>query len=62
MNKHNLWMIIGCGIPLLFLFIAPMLGLNSSITLFLFLIAMFACHIMMIGHHRKGSEHKDHQH
>ena len=61
MNKHSIWMIIGCGIPLLLLFIAPMLGLNNSITLFLFIIAMFACHILMIGHHRKGSGHKDPQ-
>jgi Flp pilus assembly protein TadB len=62
MSKHNFWMIIGCAIPLLLLFIAPLLGLNNSITLFFFIIAMFACHIMMIGHHRKGHEHMDHQH
>ena len=62
MDKHTLWMIIGCGVPLLLLFFAPLLGLSSSITIFLFVVAMFACHILMIGHHRKGSEHQDHKH
>jgi|AntRauTorcE11897_2_1112592.scaffolds.fasta_scaffold23728_3 hypothetical protein len=40
MNKHNFWMIIGCGIPLLLLFIVPLLGLDSSITLFIFVVAL----------------------
>ncbi|MCW9706535.1 hypothetical protein [Fodinibius salsisoli] len=62
MSKHTLWMIIGCGVPLLLLFFAPMLGLSSNITIFLFVVAMFACHILMIGHHRRGSKHQDHQH
>lgn len=62
MDKHTFWMIIGCGIPLLLLFFAPLLELNSSITILLFVITMFACHILMIGHHRKGSGHRDHQH
>ncbi|SMO89675.1 hypothetical protein [Fodinibius sediminis] len=61
MSKHTLWMIIGCGVPLLLLFFAPLLGLSSSLTFFLFVAAMFACHILMIGHHRKGSGHQHHQ-
>ncbi|PAU94269.1 hypothetical protein CK503_08645 [Aliifodinibius salipaludis] len=62
MSKHTLWMIIGCGIPLLLLFFAPFLGLNSNVTFFLFIVAMFLCHILMIGHHHKGSDHDVPQH
>jgi hypothetical protein len=62
MSKHTIWMIIGCGVPLLLLFFAPMLGLGSGLTFFLFFVAMFACHFLMIGHHQKGSEHENHQH
>ncbi|MAL19386.1 MAG: hypothetical protein CL670_04365 [Balneola sp.] len=56
MNKYILWMIIGCGAVFLFLFIAPALGLNKGIATALAIVAMLACHILMIGHHRKGSE------
>lgn len=61
MSKHTLWAIIGCGVPLLLLFFAPLLGLSSNITIFLFVVAIFACHILMIDHHRKGSGHENHQ-
>lgn len=55
MNKHTIWMIIGCGLPLLLIFLAPALGINSNISLFIFIIAMFACHLMMP--HHGGHEH-----
>lgn len=55
-------MIIGCGLPLLLLFFGPFLGLSSNITFFLFVTAMFACHILMMGHHRKGAGHQHHDH
>lgn len=54
-------MIIGCGSVFLFLFIAPSLGLNKGITTIIAIVAMFACHILMFGHHRKGAGHQDHQ-
>ena len=53
-------MIIGCGVPLLLLFFAPMLGLGSGLTFFLFFLSMFTCHFLMIGHHGKESEHENH--
>ncbi|MAO66087.1 MAG: hypothetical protein CL666_13915 [Balneola sp.] len=62
MNKHILWMIIGCGAVFLFLFIAPSLGLNKGITTALAIVAMLACHLLMANHHRKGSKHQGHQH
>ncbi len=40
-------MIIGCGLPLLLLFLAPVIGLSSNIAIFIFIIAMFACHLLM---------------
>lgn len=48
--KHNLWMIIGNGLPLLLIFFAPALGLDSGTSLFIFMIAMFACHLFMPMH------------
>lgn len=62
MNRHILGMIIGCGVPLLLLFVAPSIGMSSNVTLFLFIVAMFACHLFMIRHHRKGPGDTGHHH
>ena len=64
MKKHILWMIIGCGLPLLLIFFAPALGISSSTSLFIFILAMFACHLLMPMHggHKHshgGSAHND---
>ncbi|WP_141691572.1 hypothetical protein [Rhodohalobacter halophilus] len=62
MSKHTFWMIIGCGLPLLLLFLAPVIGLSSNITIFIFIIAMFASHLLMAKHHghdaNKLNQHK----
>lgn len=57
MKKHILWMIIGCGLPLLLIFFAPALGINNSISTFVFIVAMFACHLLMPMHHHGGHKH-----
>ena len=62
MSKHMIWMIIGCTIPLLLIFLAPALGLGGDWGLFIFIIAMFACHLfMMHGHHGHSKEHGSHK-
>ncbi len=70
MNKHIIWMIVGCGIPLLLIFLAPAIGISGDISFFIFIVAMFACHLLMPMHHgsrhdkshRKGSENLKHHH
>lgn len=44
-------MIIGCTLPLLLIFLAPALGLSGDMSLLIFVIAMFACHLLMPMHH-----------
>lgn len=53
-----IWMIIGCSIPLLLIFFAPALGLSSNWSLFIFIIAMFACHLLMPHNEGHGQNHK----
>lgn len=64
MKSHWIWMIIGCGIPLLLIFFAPALGITGYNGLFAFIILMFAIHLIMPSHHgrhKHGSEdHADH--
>ena len=58
MKNHGLWMIIGCTLPLLLIFILPALGVRGGFSLFIFIVLMFACHLFMMGgHHGQGSGH-----
>ena len=61
MKKHIIWMIIGCGLPLLLIFFAPALGISGSTSTFIFIIAMFACHLLMPMHHHGGHKHGSHE-
>jgi len=47
-------MIIGCLLPLLLIFILPLFGVGSGVTLFIFILLMFGCHLMMMGGHGKN--------
>lgn len=70
-RNHLIWMIIGCTVPLLLIFLAPAFGLGSNFSLLLFIITMFGFHLFMPhghGRHQHNStplkETKDepHQH
>lgn len=62
MKKHILWMVIGCTLPLLLVFFAPVLGLSSSLSTFIFIVAMFACHLLMpMHHHRENAQQQQQQ-
>lgn len=47
MKNHWSWMVIGCGLPLLLIFLAPSIGIGDGTALFAFIIIMFAIHLMM---------------
>lgn len=51
MKNHGLWMIIGCILPLFLIFLLPAFGVSGNVSLFIFIILMFACHLFMMGHH-----------
>jgi hypothetical protein len=51
MKSHTLWMILGCGIPILFIFLAPSFGIDGGSSLFIFIVLMFAIHLFMPMHH-----------
>jgi hypothetical protein len=59
MKKHTLWMVLGCGIPLLFVFLAPTLGINGGSSLFIFITLMFAIHLFMPMHHHDKHNNED---
>jgi hypothetical protein len=47
-------MLIGCLLPLALIFVLPLFGVRSGITLLVFIILMFMCHLMMMGGHGRG--------
>lgn len=59
MNRHMFWMIIGCIVPLLLIFLLPLFGITGNYSILIFIVAMFACQLMMPmnqGTHDKHSE------
>jgi len=62
MKGHWIWMVIGCGLPLLLIFFAPALGITGNNGLFGFIILMFVLHLIMphgaYGH--SGHNHAGH--
>lgn len=70
MKGHWIWMVIGCGLPLLLIFFAPALGITGYNGLFAFIIVMFLIHLFIPhgthghgGHSQsaKGHRHKNNQ-
>jgi len=62
MKNHMLWMILGCVVPMLFIFILPVLGVSSGATFVIFIVLMFACHFVMLGHHGGDSDQNEKHH
>lgn len=54
--KHTIWHVLGCVLPLLAIFLLPLLGLGGGITLFLGIVLLFACHLFMIRGHGHGAD------
>ncbi len=44
--KHFLLMLLGCGLPILLIFLLPALGVDSATTLTVFLVLMLLCHLL----------------
>jgi len=51
MRNHTLWMIIGCVVPMLLIFILPTFGVSNEVAFLIFIILMFmfGCHFLMLG-------------
>lgn len=65
-NNHWIWMVIGCGLPLLFIFLAPSFGIGGNSSLFIFILFMFTIHLFIPhgshGHGRHNQNDQDNKH
>lgn len=58
--KHTLWMLAGCLLPVLLIFILPAFGVSEGASLFVFIVLMFGCHLLMLrGHGSHGAGRDD---
>jgi len=56
-------MIIGCGLPLLLIFLLPLFGIQSNWGLLLFMMLCFASHLFMMrnmDHDKSNNKHSRH--
>lgn len=44
-------MVLGCGLPLLLIFFLPAVGITGNLTVFTFIVLMFAVHLLMPMRH-----------
>jgi len=58
--NHTIRMLVGCLVPLALLFLLPLFGVGSGLTLLLFVGLMFMCHMMMLGGHGHSHGHRKH--
>lgn len=56
-KNHGLWMVLGCILPLLLIFVLPRFGISGGGSLFIFIILMFFCHLFMMGGHGGHGEY-----
>ena len=65
-NKHMLFMVLACAIPMLIVFLAPVIGIKSNYTIIIGMMVCMAAHVFMMSSHcnesdkSKSSEKKEH--
>lgn len=60
--KHFVHMLIGCVLPFLLIFMLPLFGVGEGMTMFVFVILMFSCHLLMMrGHQHSDGKHLEQQ-
>ena len=62
MKNHWLWMIIGCGLPLLLIFLLPVFGIKSNTGFLLFMVLCFASHLFMMRNMDHTESNNKHSH
>jgi len=60
--RHTLLHLLGCLLPLVVIALLPLFGVDSGVTLLVFFILMFGCHLFMLrghGHHDESDPSSD---
>ncbi len=52
--SHTVKMLLGCLVPFMLIFLLPLLGAGGGLTMLVFIVLMFGCHLFMAGGHDGG--------
>ncbi len=52
--KYVVHMLIGCVLPFLLIFMLPLFGVGEGVSMFVFVVLMFSCHLFMMRGHQHG--------
>ena len=53
--NHLVHMLVGCVLPFLLIFLLPLFGVGEGVTMFVFVVLMFGCHLFMMRGHGHGN-------
>ncbi|MBX9792611.1 MAG: hypothetical protein K2Y37_27235 [Pirellulales bacterium] len=56
--SHAVKMALGCLLPIVVIFLLPLLGIGEGVSLFVVVVLMFACHLLMMAGHREEHRRK----
>jgi RsiW-degrading membrane proteinase PrsW (M82 family) len=57
--KHHFWMLIGCVLPLVLIFLWPLFGVGSGSLLVIYFIICFGMHLVMMVDFGQKHDGKD---
>ncbi len=58
-TRKHFWMMIGCLIPLMIIFLLPVFGVNSPILFLIFIVVIYFFHLFMTVHYVDRSNNND---
>lgn len=56
--SYALRMLVGCLLPFMLIFLLPLLGAGEGLTLLVFIVLMFGCHLFTTGSRHGGRVHE----
>ena len=59
--RHFVHMLVGCVLPFLLIFVLPLFGVGEGVTMLVFVVLMFSCHLFMMRGHQHGADNLEGQ-
>lgn len=58
-TRNHFWMMLGCLIPLMIIFLLPVFGVNSPILFLIIIVVIYFFHLFMTVHHADRTNNND---
>lgn len=54
--RHFVYMLIGCVLPFMLIFVLSLFGIADGVTMLVFVVLMFSYHLFMMRGHQHGTD------